>query len=225
MFNSTMNKILSKDRIYILAYIFVGAIILLFLYWITPPKSSNILDDVAGTENILGVQYRVEHMYDIAPAFSWKTYHSELLGITFRYPPDMLVREYRNGDGVVGMLSGSIELYPDTSEVEDVLQEKNPDTDSLPPGIFFARSVAYEEMPRIEDIAQTTYITEHGYEFSDVMGMQGIVTWLQGIDSVDNIIFVRDMYLYEASVAYVSSNDKRRDDFYAILSSFVFDEK
>jgi hypothetical protein len=225
-----MNNFFLKDRRYIPVYIFTGVLLLLFFYFASFSKNSTTLDNVeqyngvSVTENISNVQYRVEHMHDITPESSWKTYHSEFLGVTFNYPPDMLVREYRNGDGIVGMLSGSIELYPDTPEARETLQEKNPDA-GLPPGMFFARSVPYEQAPTIETVAQTRYFTEHGYGLSDIMGMPGIVTAHQGINSVDSIVFVKDFYLYEAFVEYVEPDDTRRDEFYTVVSSFVFDEK
>jgi len=155
---------------------------------------------------------------------SWKTYQSKYLGISFKYPPQFLVKEYKNGDGITGMLSGSIDLYPDTPSVRVTLEEKNPDSEALPLGIHFARSILYEQNPSFPEIVKLPFFQTETYSTTSILNYPATIAFHQGMDAEDVVFFIREKYIYEGSVQYSDPKFQNRLNFYKIISTIKFSE-
>lgn len=155
----------------------------------------------------------------------WKTYNSKYLGISFKYPPRYIIREYKNGDGIIGQLSGSVDILPDLPNVREAL-EMRPGDGYIPLHMKIGRSKKFESAQFSKNYLLSLWRKECCFSTAMFFGANAVVSFAkeieQGIGVSEIIEFPRDKYIYSIEISSIDSKEVKRIDYYKILSTIEF---
>lgn len=157
----------------------------------------------------------------------WKTYNSKYLGISFRYPSRYFVREFKEGDGVIGQISGSIDILPDLPNVREAL-EMRPGEGYIPLHMKIARSQMFGSAQFSKDYFLSLRRRECCSAKTTLFGVEAVISFVkeieQGIGVSEIIEFPRDKYIYSVEISYIDPKEDKRIDYYKILSTIEIRE-
>lgn len=155
----------------------------------------------------------------------WKTYDSKYLGISFRYPQGYLVREFKDGNGIIGQLSGSIDILPDLPNVREAL-EMRPGDGYIPLHMKISRSQIFESAQFSKNYFRSLRREECCSTATMIFGGEATISFKkeieQGIGVSEIIEFPRGRYIYSAEISYIDPKERKRIDYYKILSTIEF---
>ncbi|MDO8604268.1 MAG: hypothetical protein Q7K40_02615 [bacterium] len=214
--------------------------------YIVPPQPiiSSIVS--AGAEVQTAQPLSVEDIKTMLPARpidesqipKWKSYTSQKLGVTLKYPPNYLVVEVEETTTPAIGASVSILIMEDTLHNREYAKKMNPDFDYVIPedrrnvdiepgqGISLSRSVANNFTGDVTqwfgDRAQRIF-DRNVYAPIKFLGIDSVAYKGEGLFTFDGVIFEKKGYLYQFGVQYDSPTLAPRSDFYKIISTVRFE--
>ncbi|MCI0679751.1 hypothetical protein L0Y41_00220 [bacterium] len=154
---------------------------------------------------------------------SWKVYHSDRLGFSFRYPDSYYLLERELGDGHRGRLS--LVLTEDTEENRAVREGKSPGREG-PVAISFDVYQSPDE-PTISawvtgNALSNFQLSRGKYEEVAVAGKPALYYSWSGLYEADNYVLMHQDYLLSIVVTYIFPDDLIRRDFEKIIKTLEF---
>jgi len=168
----------------------------------------------------------------------WKSYTSEKLRISFKYPPNYIVVEVKElGTPTIGA-SVLLMVLEDTPHNRQYAKTRNTDFDyNIPEEQKNADIEAGQNISLSKSIEGgftqnvVEWFGEHKseklfdrnvYAAADFIGIDALIYQAEGIVTADGVIFENRGYLYQFDVQYYNSPESPRDDFYKIISTVEF---
>jgi len=173
---------------------------------------------VESTLSIKDAVNKIQSLSTITNDFSrWELYTSDIMGISFKYPPYMFVDE---GD-ILGV--HSIRVYDDTPENHEYVKNLSK---GEPPSSYIGIGSSHMTEPfDPKEFMKRFDASVLGQEI-EVLGYPGMVYTGEAKEFFDGVIVIRDMKQYGLGVSYQQGKTVRvRDDFYSLLSTLTFMEQ
>ncbi len=175
--------------------------------------SKNFIDQIL---NIKEIREKISSSsLDDSEMQEWKSYTSEKLGISFKYPSDYLVME-----------TEKIRIFKNTPDHRRVEKILNLEPEPWSQVITFNKSI---NGGFTQDIVQWYKENKFGknadsdvYAPADFIGVDAVAYRAEGLFMFDGIFFEKGGSLYQFSVQYFNSPESPRDNFYKIISTIEF---
>jgi hypothetical protein len=150
----------------------------------------------------------------------WKMYRSEVLGITFAYPPEYTLHESPHS------AAGSVVLL-DRAEKPRQVQERSDGS----PEIAVLVQGNHEHLSAIDwaranpDVSQFGSTYQSGtYRFERIAGIRALRYEAKGVGHVDYAILTRGDRVFALTAAWLGEDDAFLDDFGMMLMTLQFTE-
>lgn len=169
---------------------------------------------------------------------SWNSYMSEILEISFKYPPQYLVVEVKETSTTNIGSSVFLKILEYTPYNRHHAKILNPDFDYDIPedrknadiepsqGISFSKSI---EGDFTQDVVEWYRGNKSGknanldvHTSADFLGIDSVAYQAEGLFTFDGVIFEKDGHLYQFIVQYFTSPESPKDNFYKIISTVEF---
>jgi hypothetical protein len=231
-----------------LTIVIVVAILIFAVDWkntadIEEINKEGMEDEIIDSENFINQTLSTKEIRDMVPSRpiseselrEWKSYTSEKLGISFKYPPQYIVVEAKETDTPIIGTSVFLMILEDTLHNRQYAKIKNPDFDYDIPedrknvdiepsqGISFFKSTEGGFTQDIVGRYKSEKIADRSVSASaDFIGIDSVVYQAEGLFTFDGVIFENKEYLYQFIVQYYNSPESPRDNFYKIISTVKF---